>query len=140
MSKIRPYQLNDYSQVKTILKEAELFDSVWDSEMNLKEMINKNPMNILVVSEKGEIIACVYLIPFGTKIVNLFRLTVRKKYRNQGIATTLIDYVEKFLKSKGVIEMGLYVNADNQTLEQFYKKRQFTASGNKYIYMWKELK
>ena len=108
--------------------------------MNLKGMIKKNPRNILVVVEKGKIIACVYLIPFGTKIVTLFRLAVKKKYRNKGVATKLIGYVEEFLKSKGVIEMGFYVHANKEMLQQFYKKRQFSTSGNKFIYMWKELK
>ncbi len=137
---IRQYKLGDYRKVKSILQEAKLFDSVWDSERNLKEMVDKNLMNIFVAEEKRTIIACVYLIPFGTNTVNLFRLAVKKEYRNKGVGSKLISYAEKYLKRKGVLEMGFFVDAENATLQEFYKKRQFITSGKKYTYMWKELK
>lgn len=39
MVNIRAYKEEDYDQVKVILKEANLFDAVWDSEVNLQHMI-----------------------------------------------------------------------------------------------------
>lgn len=42
MIKIRNYTIEDYSEVKAILQEVNMFDKSWDSEENFASMINKD--------------------------------------------------------------------------------------------------
>jgi ribosomal protein S18 acetylase RimI-like enzyme len=140
MLKIRNYKPPDYLQVVSILKEANLFDEIWDSEENLLGMVSKDPESVIVAEIDDSIVGNLFMIPYGDKIAYLFRLAVKQKYRKQGIATELIKYAQKLVKSKGVSEVGLYVDSNNKTLQSFYQKRGFKASNSTYYYMWNELK
>jgi ribosomal protein S18 acetylase RimI-like enzyme len=83
------------------------------------------------------IIGNLFIIPYGSKITYLFRLAVKKEYRKQGIASQLISFAQEIVKKRGITEVGLYVNAFNKELQNFYLKRGFKTSGNSYIYMWR---
>ena len=140
MIKLRNYKVDDYSRVKEILKEAKLFDSVWDSAENINGKINNNPESILVAVENGEIVGIVIIVDYGPKLKYLFRLVVKKELRGRGTATKLIEFATKYSKQKGASEVGLYVDADNKNLTSFYAKRGFKKSKSKYYYMWLDLK
>lgn len=137
--KIRNYANQDYFQVTSILKEVNLFDEVWDSEDNLKSMIEKDSNSILVAEINGKIVGNLLIVPYGGKVAYLFRLAVKKEFRQQGIATKLIKKAEEIIKQSGVLEFGLYVDSGNLSLHDFYKERGFKISPATYYYMWKEL-
>jgi len=69
----------------------------------------------------------------------IFRLVVKKEYRNKGIATKLIKFVEEILLKRGVLEIGLFADAGNKELYNFYNKRLFKTSNKHWIYLWKKL-
>jgi ribosomal protein S18 acetylase RimI-like enzyme len=135
----RYYKTIDYSQVKTILQEAGLFDEIWDSQENLSGMIAKDPKSIIIAVDKDEVVGSVYIVPFGTKSAHIYRLAVSKNYRNKGIGTKLIDFAQKTIKSKGIVEIALYVDAHDQKLQSFYQNKSFKTSKKSYISFWKEL-
>lgn len=137
--KIRNYKSTDYSSIKLMLQEADLYDDVWDSEENLIGMINKDPQSILVAEENDEIIAVIYLISFGSKVSFIFRLVVKKEYRNKGTATELIQFTEAILLKRGVSEIGLFADANNKELHNFYSKRLFQTTNKNWIYLWRKL-
>lgn len=138
MIKIRNYQKSDYQEVSSILQEAEMFDEIWDSEENLDGIVRTNPDSILVAEEDGKVVGNIFLIPFGSKIIWLFRLVVAKEFRRKGIATQLINRALEIVKGRGAQEVGFYVDSTNEELLSFYKKRGFEKSGKKYYYLWKE--
>lgn len=138
--RIRNYQKADYHQVAVNLKEAELFDEIWDSESNLTGMIENDFESIMVAEEDSQIIGNIFIIPYGTKISYIFRLAVKNNHRKQGVASELIKYAIESLKKKGISEVGLYVDSGNLELQSFYKKRGFQISTKSYFYMWNELK
>jgi ribosomal protein S18 acetylase RimI-like enzyme len=137
--KTRNYTNDDYPEIVTILKDSDLFDEVWDSEDNLKSFISKNPQSILVAEEQGKVVGNIIIIPYGKKVSYLFRLAVKKEYRKQGIASSLIEKAEEIVGQVGTTELGLYVDSGNINLQEFYKKRGFKISPKTYYYMWKEL-
>lgn len=139
MIKIRSYRKIDYSAVKAILQEANLFNEVWDSEANLSGMIEKDPQSIIVAVNDKSVVGNVFIIRYGSKIAWLFRLAVKKNYRNQGIGSQLIKHVQKIAKKRGANEVGFYVDANNLDLQAFYQKKRFKTSRKPYIYMWKEV-
>jgi len=137
--KIRNYNSNDYLEVITILKDSDLFDEVWDSEENLKSMITRNSQSILVAEEQSKVIGSIFIIPYGKKVSYFFRLAVKKEFRKQGVATSLIKKSEETVRQRGTKELGFYVDSGNINLQKFYKKRGFKTSSKTYYYMWKEL-
>lgn len=141
MVKIRFYRKLDYHQVEAILKEVDLYDKVWDSEENLAGMIDKDPQSILVAEENNRIIGNIFISPYGSKVAYLFRLTVKKDCRNQGVATKLLNEAESICKKKGMVEVSLFVDKDQQYLNNFYSKRNFKTSPHQQAYYcyWKEL-
>jgi ribosomal protein S18 acetylase RimI-like enzyme len=138
MVKIRFYKKEDYPDVSQILKEADLFDSIWDSEENLSGMIAKDPETILVATEDDNVVGNVFLMYYGPKLQYLFRLAVKKEFRQKGIATRLIEEAMKMAVKRKANEVGMYVDASNLNLQSFYKKRGFKKSKSSYFYMWKE--
>jgi len=141
MIKLRNYQPSDYSSVKENLQEADMYDDVWDSEDNLAGMINKDPESVIVAYERNTVVGHLVIVSYGIKMTYLFRLVVKKIYRNQGIASQLMTHAEEIAKKRGAREIGLYVDAQNNTLHSFYTKRGFGTSRKQrtYMYMWKEL-
>ena len=142
MVKFRNYQTSDYSSVKENLQEAEMYDERWDSEDNLAGMIARDPESVIVAYERNAVVGHLVIVPYGVKITYLFRLVVKKNYRNQGIASLLIKRAEGIAKKRGAREIGFYVDTQKSTLHSFYKKRGFGTSRKlqTYMYMWKELK
>ena len=53
----------------------------------------------------------------------IYHLAVHAEYRQQGIATQLIEEIERRLQSKGCVKCYLLVFADNTGAAEFYKKR-----------------
>lgn len=137
MIKIRPYQTTDYEFIVAILKEANLYDKVWDSQENIEGIATQGV--VLIAQNDSRVNGMLCIISYGTQVAFLFRLIVKKEYRNQGIASKLIDHAKKMLKEKGIKEIGLYVNASNKDLQNFYAKRQFKPSQKPYFYMWEAL-
>ncbi len=132
---IRKYEDSDYSNLKKLLVSAGLFDETWESQECLKGM------DSILAIDGEQIVGNVFVVPYGAGVVLIFRLAVDEKYRNQGIATMLIDYVAQMVKKDGVKEIGLFVDSDKAELHNFYGKRGFNKSttGSKFVVMWKPL-
>jgi ribosomal protein S18 acetylase RimI-like enzyme len=140
MISIKSFSKKDYKKVKEILQEADSFDKYWDSEKNILGRIKIDNDSVLIAIENNKIIGTISTNLFGPQVATIYRLVVKKEFRNKGIATLLIKHVESILKSKGVIEIGMYVNANKKELQEFYKKRNYSSSTNTpYIYMWNKL-
>lgn len=138
--KIRNYTDTDYTDIVEILKEADLFDAVWDSQANLNSITKSNPHSILVAVEQDKVIGNIIIVTYGKKVSYLFRLAVKKEYRRQGIGSALIKKAEEIIKQNGTGEAGLYVDSGNFDLQEYYRKRDFNISPKTYYYMWKDLK
>lgn len=138
MIKIRNYQPSDYPQIKANLEEADMFDEIWDSEENLQGMIKNNPEAILV-AEDGEVIGNIFFVPYGSKVGYLFRLAVKKEYRQKGIATQLIEKAIESARRKGFIEIALFADSDKKNLLNFYQKRNFQKSKDSLYCFWKSI-
>lgn len=136
---IRPYKPQDYSAVKEILQEADMFNESWDSQKNVASMITVDEESVLVAEMDGVIVGSVYIIRFGSHVAYIFRLAVKKEYRDKGIGSKVFAEVQKRFSSKGFREFGMFVNANDRRLYEFYKKRGYHTSGRQFVYMWKEL-
>jgi ribosomal protein S18 acetylase RimI-like enzyme len=55
----------------------------------------------------------------------MYHLAVAHEFRNQGIASVLVDELERRLKSKGCIRYYLLVTKDNTQAIEFYEQRDW---------------
>lgn len=138
MVTIRPYTTADYDQLVILLQEADLFASTWESKENLESMIQGNPNAVLVGVDGDTIVASIFSLPYGKKITFFYRLAVKKSHRNQGLATSMLEYAEKVAKNHGAIETCLFADAHNEMLQTFYRKRGFVTNEHTYSCFWKE--
>lgn len=140
MIKIRNYHNSDYSQVLTLIKEGDLFDSVWDTEENFSGMSDRDPESMIVAEIDGQIVGNIFLVPYGSKVTFLFRLAVKKSHQRQGIATQLLEKAREHLLTRGYTEVGLLVDSGDEELQKYYERRGFKRSKKAYYYMFQEVK
>lgn len=69
----------------------------------------------------------VSLKPFfpGHNHCELYWLSVRNKYQNQGIGTKLVNFIEKYAKKRGFRKICLYTNKIMKKTRKFYEKRGY---------------
>lgn len=140
MINIRNYHKSDYSQVLSLIKDGDLFDSVWDTEENFSGMSERNPESMIVAEIDGQIVGNIFLVPYGSKVTFLFRLAVKKSHQRQGIATQLLQKAREHLLTKGYAEVGLLVDSGDEELQKYYERRGFKRSKKAYYYMFQEIK
>lgn len=136
---IRPYNDSDYNAIKKILQQSDMYDKVWDSRKNLKKKIRTLPGSIILATDNGNVIGCVYAQTDGWEGL-VWRLAVLKDYRKHGIGTKLLKNAEKFLKKKGVREVGMLVNSKNEELQKYYKQRGYITSGKDWKFYYTKVK
>lgn len=137
--KIRPYTDQDYPSIEAILKANKMHDEVWDHRDNLASMISRDPESVLVAEIDGEIVGNVIITDYGNNVSYLFRLSVKDSYKKQGVGTLLLKEAEALLKKRGTKEIALVVHAERDDLKAYYEKRGYSTSGNKFIYMIKNV-
>ncbi len=64
-----------------------------------------------------------YFIPH--KRIYVSRIIVKKEFRNQGIASTILDFLTEKAKELGYSQMALGVDVDNNAAIHLYKKKGF---------------
>ena len=138
----RKYQKADFSSVKEILQEAKMFAEPWESEENLEGMISKDDQSILVAEDEKnkKVVGSVFMIPYGTKVILLFRLAIKSEYQRKGIGSKLIQHAAEISKQWGVKELGLFVDVKNKKLHDYYAKLGFILFPESVTYMYKDLK
>lgn len=79
-----------------------------------------------------------YLKDQGINIPYLEALEVKKEFRNQGIATSLMEEAEKILKSKGFTKVGLAVGVNNDNAYKLYEHLGFSEDPtiDKFLVSW----
>jgi len=148
MIKYRRATTHDFEDVLAI--ENECFKEPYSRDDLLYEF-NENPVNKIIVAElDGRVIGFIdYLITFNS--ATIMQLAVTKLYRNIGIATRLLEEMEKSFPSdidEIVESITLEVRVSNQPAVQLYTKNgykivvvksHYYKDGENAIYMVKRL-
>lgn len=137
--KIRNYQPDDYPSIRQNLESAEMFDAVWDSQENVDSLSAEEPTNVLVAEQDGEVVGSLFIDQFGADVAFIYRVVVDEKYRGQGIATNLLDAARNALADRGVKEVALFVDADDEGLQGFYTKQGYKTGTHSYKAMWRSV-
>ncbi len=134
---IRHYKDSDYEDVKQTLQEGKLYDDVWENRQNLKRKIERDPESIILAIHDNNIVGCVFIVEDGWNAF-IWRLSVREKYRKQGIGKALMQKAEEVIKMRGIKESSIFVDTKNDYLKQWYIKQGYLKTSD-YTFMYKKL-
>ncbi len=91
-----------------------------DQPEEILKKLQRDPDLFLVAESEGEIIGSV-LGGFDGRRGMMYHLAVKAEYRRRGIASRLVDELERRLREKGCIRYYLLVTLDNAEAIRFYE-------------------
>lgn len=117
---------DDYPDVYELWKNAGsgIQLRISDQPQEIEKKIERDPDLFLVAVNGDQILGAVMGGYDGRRGI-MYHLAVADQSRNQGIATELVDELERRLKSKGCIRYYLLVTRDNEQAIQFYEHRNW---------------
>lgn len=134
---IRSYQQKDHEQVMANLKAEDMYYEDWYSPECLVDFTDKHPDNFLVAEVDGKIVGSIMIVPMGLHWAMIFGLVVAKSYREQGVATKLLERAKQYAKENQISDIAMMVDNNNQELLDFYGKRGFADTDKKpFRYLW----
>jgi ribosomal protein S18 acetylase RimI-like enzyme len=93
-----------------------------DTPQEIEKKLQRDPDLFLVAESNGEIIGTI-IGGYDGRRGMIYHLGVLPEFRNRGVATQLIEEVEKRLRAKGCVKCYLLTFADNHDAIGFYKNR-----------------
>jgi ribosomal protein S18 acetylase RimI-like enzyme len=91
-----------------------------DRPEEIKKKLERDPDLFLVAMSGGELIGVV-MGAFDGRRGHIYHLAVSDQFRRRGIASKLMDEVERRLKEKGCLRTNLLVTPDNNSAIDFYQ-------------------
>ncbi|NTV41003.1 MAG: GNAT family N-acetyltransferase [Candidatus Moranbacteria bacterium] len=137
MISIQHYNDSDYDDIKNVLKDGDLFDEVWEDRQNLKRKVERDPESILLAISDNKIAGCVFIVEDGWNAF-IWRLSVLKDFREQGIGKQLMKKAEEIIKTRGIKESSIFVRSKNDLLKDWYTKQDYLKTSD-YTFMYKKL-
>lgn len=104
-----------------------------DEQDEIRKKVERDPDLFLLAENHGQIIGSV-LGGFDGRRGMMYHLAVEKKYRQQGIASQLVDELESRLRAKGCLRYYLLVTRENQEAIDFYEKRGWQVMDDLFAY------
>ena len=104
-----------------------------DSPEEIEKKLQRDPDLFLVAESNGRIIGTV-IGGYDGRRGMIYHLAVLSEFRKHGVATKLIEEVEKRLQSKGCVKSYLLVFADNAEAIQFYSARGWRHQSEDHIF------
>lgn len=146
---IRPFSQNDsISELTSLLHRAYkrladmglYFVATYISEEDMQSFIDRGECFVAVSGEK--IIGTILLYPMDKNTPEIYqrddlqvfgKFAVEPEYQCKGIGGMMMDYIEKYVKEKGIKELALDTAEQAQHLIDYYSKRGFKQVG---YYKW----
>ena len=126
--KIRVMNISDYEQVYQLWMSCSGMglNNLDDSKEGIERFLNRNPETCFVAETEQKIIGVIIVGNDGRRGY-IYHTAVDPDYRNQGIATKLVNEAMKTLKSLGINKAALVVFTKNSDGNAFWEKIGFTS-------------
>jgi len=118
--KLRTFQLEDYSKVRSVWKESGLEIRPGDSRKEIQRKLKRDPELFLVAEFEGKIVATVMGAWDGRRGW-IYHLGVVPAFQRKGIANRLVREVERRMKAKGVLKVNASIYKWNKKSLTFFK-------------------
>ncbi|MBD5558239.1 MAG: GNAT family N-acetyltransferase [Desulfovibrio sp.] len=123
---IRNMRIEDYDEMyASWMKSAGIrLTELDDSREGICNFLSRNPDSCFVATQNKAIIATILGGTDGRRGY-IYHMWVDEKFRNQGIATKLVDVTLSALKHIGIVKVSLVVFKNNSAANTFWEKRGF---------------
>lgn len=127
---VRKCMISDAPVIRDLIQQHLGYEYPADKfEKNLRRLIS-SPSNIIFVAENGNQLlgfahACDYAIIYGPPTKALSSIAVVEEYRRYGVASALMDAIEKWAKDAGAESVRLYSGSERKDAVAFYKSRGY---------------
>lgn len=127
---IREMTIADYEEVFNLWLNTEGMGlrSLDDSKEGISAFLKRNPKTNFVTIYDSKIIGAILCGNDGRRGY-IYHTVVQSNYRNQGIATQLIDFAVSALKEEGITRVCLNVMETNEQGKLFWQKRGWEKKG-----------
>ena len=122
--KIRNVQKEDISYILQLWQEFGEHRSWLDTPQALDRRLENQADLFLVAEIEGKIVGSV-MGSYDGRFAFLARLVVVPGYRRRGIATKLIEELERRLRDKGATQASLLIEQDNHLAMSIYEKQGY---------------
>lgn len=121
---IREMMLSDYEEIFHLWTNTEGMGlrSLDDSEEGISAFLKRNPKTNFVALDHDRIIGAILCGHDGRRGY-IYHTVVQNQYRNQGVATKLIEYAVSALQNEGITRVCLNVMETNEQGKAFWQKR-----------------
>ncbi|MCR5772916.1 MAG: GNAT family N-acetyltransferase [Butyrivibrio sp.] len=125
---IRLMTIDDYEKVYHLWLSCDGMglNNLDDSKEGIAKYLDRNPNTCFVAEMSDEIIGVIIAGHDGRRGF-IYHTAVNSDYRNQGIATKLVDAAMDALKANGINKVALVVFDRNVTGNAFWAKAGFTV-------------
>ena len=126
--KIRVMNISDYEQVYQLWMSCSGMglNNLDDSKEGIERFLNRNPETCFVAETEQKIIGVIIVGNDGRRGY-IYHTAVDTDYRNQGIATKLVNEAMKTLRSLGINKAALVVFTKNSDGNAFWEKIGFIS-------------
>jgi len=126
--KIRLMTIEDYEKVYHLWLSCEGMglNNLDDSKDGIARYLDRNPDTCFVAEESDEVIGVIIAGHDGRRGF-IYHTAVNPNYRNQGIATKLVEAAMDALKANGINKVALVVFDRNKDGNAFWEKVGFTV-------------
>ena len=100
----------------------------WTSRRVRQSIRDKETM-VLVATTEGALIGFA-IMKFGDEESHLHLLAVEPRYRREGVATEMLDWLETTCRTAGLQQIRLEVRAGNEPARQFYSRQGYEHLGD----------
>lgn len=139
---VRKIRTSDYNDIYLLNQEfkPKLNHLLPEKVKERIEYILKNTKDIIFVSEQkdkviGYIHGSQYELLFSDSLINILGFVVKEKYRNNGVGSMLIRYLEGWANNNRFSGIKLLTNPLNVNVHRFYERHGYIYTKDQKNYM-----
>lgn len=123
---IEKMKIDDYDEIHQIWSNTNgiTLRAIDDSKEGIERFIKRNPNNSFICRINGNITGGILCGHDGRKGF-IYHTVVKEDYRDRGIGKKLIENVIKSLKEDNITKIGVLVNSDNISGNNFWESFGF---------------
>ena len=123
---IERMKIDDYDEIHQLWSSTNgtTLRAVDDSKEGIARFLKRNPHNNFICRINGNIIGGILCGHDGRKGF-IYHTVVNERYRNRGIGKSLVAKVIKSLKEENITKIGVLVNSDNRSGNDFWESLGF---------------
>jgi ribosomal protein S18 acetylase RimI-like enzyme len=123
--KVRRFSLDDYHEVLSLWKRCGLEISPGDSYDEIRVKVRRDPELFLVAMDGSRVVGTC-LGAWDGRRGWIYHLGVLPSHQKRGVATILVEEVERRMKRKGVLKVSAIVYRWNTKSRRLFEKLGYT--------------